>query len=163
MTIEVNVDTSKFDRMMADFPAALARAQKSALKVIGAEVKSQAERAFKHPHYRPSPWAPRKPSYIVKVNKKTGKKTKKLDVHPLLIKSGTLSQSIESKMDGDDTVVVGSSQEYAGYHQFGTKHMPARPFMPIDENGNLLPRVQRKINKIVEEALAEEMEKTFGH
>lgn len=149
MKIEVNVDTSKFDRMMSDFPAALARAKKSALEAIGAEVKSQAERAFKHPHYRPSPWAPRKSG----------------GTWPLLVKhpNGGLRASIESKLDGDDTVVVGTDKEYAGYHQFGTKHMPARPFMPIDANGNLLPRVQRKINKIVEEALAEELEKTFGH
>ena len=149
MKIEVNVDTSKFDRMMADFPAALARAQKSALEAIGAEVKSQAERAFKHPHYRPSPWAPRKNNADPE--------------RPLLYKSGSLRQSIGWKLDGDDTVVVGTDKKYAGYHQTGTKHMPARPFMPVDKNGNLLPRVQRKINKIVDEALSEEMEKAFGH
>ena len=55
--------------------------------------------------------------------------------------------------------MVGTDKKYAGYHQTGTKHMPARPFMPVDKSGNLLPRVQRKIKKIVEEALAEELRK----
>ena len=145
MTIEVNVDTSKFDRMMSDFPAALARAQKSALEAIGAEVKSQAERAFKHPHYRPSPWAPRKNNADPE--------------RPLLYKSGTMRRDLNSRLEGDDTVVIGTPHEYAKYHQTGTKHMPARPFMPVDKSGNLLPRVMRKIKKIVEEALAEELRK----
>ena len=145
MNIEVKVDTAKLERMLADFPEALARAQKSALKAIGAEVKSQAELAFKHPHYRPSPWAPRKSG----------------GDWPLLVKhpNGGLRASIESKLVGDDTVVVGTDKKYAGYHQFGTKHMPARPFMPVDKSGNLLPRVMRKIKKIVEESLAEELRK----
>ena len=41
MNIEVKVDTSKFDKMMSDFPTALARAQKRALMDIGSEVASQ--------------------------------------------------------------------------------------------------------------------------
>ena len=160
MKIEVNVDTSKLNRMLADFPAALARAQQRVLQDIGQAVASRATQAFRTPTMRPSPWAPRKPSYTVKVNKKTGKKTKKLDAHPLLIKSGSLRQSIGWKLRVFDTaVVVGTDKEYASYHQFGTKHMPARPFMPIDKNGNLTPQMQQKINKIVEKVLAEEMGK----
>ena len=143
MNIEVKVDTSKFDKMMADFPTALARAQKRALMDIGSEVASQTDRAFKHPQYRPSPWAPRKSG----------------GTWPLLVKhpDGGLRATIKSKLVGDDTVVVGTDKKYAGYHQFGTKHMPARPFMPLDRNGNLTPQMQQKINKIVEKDLAEEL------
>lgn len=143
MTIEVNVDTSKFDRMMSDFPAALARAQRQTLMDIGQTVASRAMLAFRHPKFRPSPWAPRK----------SGGKW------PLLIKSGSLRQSIGWKLQGSDTVVVGTDKKYAGYHQTGTKHMPARPFMPVDKSGNLTPQMMRKINRISEEALAEELRK----
>ena len=144
MNIEVKVDTSKFDKLLADFPTALARAQKRALMDIGQAVASRATMAFRNEPMRPSPWAPRK-------------KSKRDDGHPLLIKSGSLRQSIGWKLEGDDTVVVGTDKKYAGYHQTGTKHMPARPFMPIDANGNLLPRVQRKIIKYVEDALSDEL------
>ena len=144
MNIEVKVDTSKFDKMMADFPRALARAQKRALMDIGQAVASRATMAFRNEPMRPSPWAPRK-------------KSKRDDGHPLLIKSGSLRQSIGWKLQGNDTVVVGTDKKYAGYHQTGTKHMPARPFMPLDRNGDLTPQMQQKIYKIVEKDLAEEL------
>lgn len=148
VNIEINVDTSKLDRMLADVPAALARAQKQALKDIGAEVVSQADRAFKHPHYRPSPWAPRKNNADPE--------------RPLLYKSGSMRHELKYSLDGDDTVVIGTPHAYAKYHQFGTKHMPARPFMPVDANGNLLPRVQRKIVKYVNDAVSAEIKSLFG-
>lgn len=159
MNVTVSIDTSKLDRMLADFPEALARAQKRALSDIGQAVASRATMAFRTPQMRPSPWAPRKPSYITTVNKKTGKKTKKLDGHPLLIKTGALRQSIGWKLRGSYTVVVGTDRKYAPYHQLGTKHMPARPFMPVDAKGNLVPEMMRKINKITENILAEELAK----
>ena len=114
MNISIKVDTSQLDKMLADFPATLAVAQKSALLSIGAEIKSQAERAFRHPNYRPSPWAPRKEEYQRVVNKRTGKaKFKRKDTWPLLIKSGKLRQSIAFKLEGSDAVVVGSDAKYA--------------------------------------------------
>ena len=144
MTIEVYIDSSKFDRMMADFPAKIASAKKRALMAIGQAVASRATLAFRSSMFRPSPWAPRK---------KPG------DGHPLLIRSGHLRQSISWKLDGDDAVVVGTSQKYAKYHQYGTKKMPARPFMPVDKTGRLMPDVERKIRKFVDMAIAEEFEK----
>ena len=163
MNIQVKVDTSQLDKMLADFPATLAVAQQSALLSIGAEIKSQAERAFRHPNYRPSPWAPRKEEYQRVVNKRTGKaKFKRKDTWPLLIKSGKLRQSIAFKLEGKDAVVVGSDAKYAPYHQFGTKHMPARPFFPLDKSGDLTPRVKQKIIRIAERTMAEEFRMTLG-
>lgn len=143
MKIEVNVDSSKLDRMLADVPAALARAQHQSLMDIGAAVASRATTAFRHPQMRPSPWALRKSG----------------GDWPLLIKSGSLRQSIGWKLRGSDTVVVGTDRKYAGYLQSGTKHMPARPFMPVDRNGDLVPQMRRKINGIVEKALSDELRK----
>ena len=163
MNISIKVDTSKLDRMLADFPATLSVAQQSALLSIGAEIKSQAERAFRHPQYRPSPWAPRKETYKHVVNKRTGKgKFKRTDTWPLLIKSGKLRQSISFKLEGTDAVVVGSDAKYAPFHQFGTKHMPARPFFPLDKSGDLTPRVKQKIIRIAENTMAEEFRRTLG-
>ena len=55
ISVEVHVDTSRFDRMLADLPAAMARAREQALLDIGAEVVSRANRAFKTESLRPSP------------------------------------------------------------------------------------------------------------
>ena len=145
MNVEIKVDTSGIDRMLSDISSAIERAKQQALKAIGAEVKSQAERSFRHPQYRASPWAPRKES-------------KRDDGHPLLIKSGALRQSIGSKIEGTDTVVVGTDRKYARYHQTGTKNMPARPVFPV-KDGNLTPRVQRKVKGIVDKAFADALPK----
>lgn len=145
MNIEISVDTSRFDRKMADFPDAMARAQRNALVVIGNSVKNRATDAFKNPALRPSPWAPRKN------NADPGR--------PLLHKSGDLMRNFRSVVTGPETVVVGTKVKYARYHQHGTKKMPARPFMPVDKTGRLMPDVDRKIRKIAVRAIAEEFEK----
>ena len=145
--VTFSVDTSRLDRMMSDIPGALARAQERALQDIGAAVASRATRAFRSEPLRPSPWAPRK-----------DRKAK----HPLLIKSGALRQSINWKLEGDDTVVIGSDKKYAQYHQHGTKKMPARPFFPVDKNGRLVPEMERKINRTVEKVFTDELKKIGG-
>ena len=147
MNIEIKVDTSKFDKLLADVSAALARAQRSALVVIGNVVKNRTIDAFKHPELRPSPWAPRKNNADPE--------------RPLLIKHphGGLWQSFRSELQGNNTVVIRTDKEYAGYHQFGTKHMPARPFFPVDKSGNLTPDCMREIKEEVEDVYRNELRK----
>ncbi len=147
--ITISIDTSKFDKVLADFPERMAAAKRNALEEIGAAVASRTVQAFRSEPIRPSPWAPRKPS-------------KRDDGHQLLIKSGALRQSINWKLEGDDAVAVGSDKEYAPYHQTGTQYMPARPFFPVDKFGRLLPAIDRKINRIVEKAYSEELENTLN-
>ena len=104
---------------------------------------SKAERTFRHPQFRPSPWAPRKN------NADPGR--------PLLHKSGVMKRDLAFRLVGDDTVVIGTPHEYLKFHQFGTKHMPARPVLPLDAHGNLLPRTQRKIMRIITDAVSAEI------
>ena len=144
--ITITVDTSKFDRMMADFPVRLAAAKKRALEAIGQAVASRATLAFRSPSLRPSPWAPRKPS-------------KRDDGHPLLIRSGNMRQSIKWELRGDDTVAIGTPTKYAPFHQHGTKNMPARPFFPIDRHGQLVPAMASKVARTVERIYTEELGK----
>ena len=144
--ISIKVDTSKFDRMMSDFPAAMARARTRALKDIGQHVASDATQAFRTASLRPSPWAPRKPS-------------KRDDGHPLLIRSGNMRQSIRWELRGADTVAIGTPTKYAPFHQHGTKNMPARPFFPIDRHGQLVPAMASKVARTVERIYTEELGK----
>ena len=144
---ELNVDTSRFDRAMADFPVRIAQAQSRALWYIGQAVASRAQQAFRTVSFRPSRWAPRK-----------DKKSK----HPLLIRSGNLRQSITWRFKSNDTVVAGTSTKYARYHQMGTKHMPARPFFPVDAQGRLVDAMLKKINRNVDRICREELGKLRG-
>lgn len=143
----VSIDTTNFDRMMSDIPNALARARQKALRYIGQAVASRTTRAFRNASLRPSPWAPRKDT-----------KAK----HPLLIKSGSLRQSFAWRVTGPDAVQIGTDRAYASYHQQGTKKMPARPFYPVDRNGNLVQDMKDKIDRNLERIYMEELEKTGG-
>ena len=144
--IEITIDTSKFDRMMSDIPGALARAQRKALEGIGSAVEEIARNSFtKDKSLRPSPWAPRK-------DKKK---------HALLLRSTDMWREIKHKVISDDTVAVGTKADYAKYHQFGTKHMPARPFFPIDKTGQLTPVAQRTVQQKIENAYKAELEKLY--
>ena len=136
MNITIKVDTSRIDRMLADIPAALARAQRNALVVIGNVVKNRTTEAFKTPELRPSPWAPRKNNADPD--------------RPLLYKHGDLQQNFRSVVTGPDTVVVRTKVKYARYHQTGTKNMPARPFFPV-KDGKLTSDCMREIKEEVED------------
>ena len=144
--VSIKVDTSRFDRMMSDFPAAMARAKRVALEEIGSLVKGHARDAIKGKAERPSQWAPRKKNYK----------------HAPLLKSTFMWGGIKHRITGPDTVVIGTPYEYAKYHQLGTKKMPARPFFPVDKAGRLTPRIERKIRADIEAAYQSELRKLGG-
>lgn len=49
----------------------------------------------------------------------------------ILRDTGRMVNSITGKSAGHD-VIVGTNVEYAAYHQFGTRTIPARPFLPLE-------------------------------
>lgn len=57
-----------------------------------------------------------------------------------LVDTGQLRRSIEVRAERGAIVfgVAGAAAEYAPAHQFGTDDIPARPFLPMDEDGNSL-------------------------
>ena len=54
-----------------------------------------------------------------------------------LIDSGILRNSITA-VPGVLAVIVGTNVPYAGHHQFGTFKIPARPFFPLTEDGEVM-------------------------
>jgi len=56
----------------------------------------------------------------------------------LLVDTGQLRRSIEARAEKGAIVfgVAGAAATYAPAHQFGTEDIPARPFLPMDEDGN---------------------------
>ncbi|MDZ4815172.1 MAG: phage virion morphogenesis protein [Verrucomicrobiota bacterium] len=101
------------------------------LEAMGLQLVSITKRAFNSAELRPSPWAP--------VKKKTGAPLKR---------SGALWQSIRIVDVNEKTVTVGTDRPYAAYHQFGTKHIPARPFFPFDASGKITPRALDLLRKV---------------
>ena len=80
-------------------------------------------------------WQELSPSYLNYKNKKGY--TKKLQ------NRGTLAESIDFTTT-TDALILGTNIEYAAIHQFGgfagrnkSAFIPARPFLPIDENGHM--------------------------
>lgn len=60
----------------------------------------------------------------------------------------------------DDGVSISNNIQSKGYaygkaHQFSTKKIPARPFLPIDDNGNLEPRLLKTIDSYLENKIGE--------
>lgn len=75
----------------------------------------------------------------------------------ILIKSGLLSQSFTQKVTGS-SAQVGTNKQYAAIHQFGGKagrgkkvSIPARPFMPINKNGEIPKDLDERLeNEVVD-------------
>ena len=54
-----------------------------------------------------------------------------------LMDTKRLSRSLLNASYGARSIKFGTNVEYAGYQQFGTRYIPARPFLPITRSGDL--------------------------
>ncbi len=91
-------------------------------------------------------------------------------LYPILKRSGALEKSITEPSDryainrivNKMTLILGSSIPYGPHHQFGTKHMPARPWVligaeqtaPEELNRRLGAWIQTIENYVVQKSLA---------
>ena len=108
--------------------AARCRNKKPILFAMGSALVFLTKRAFHDESVRASTWA--------QLKKRVGS--------PLL-KSTLLSKSPRIIETTNEHVIVGTDRPYAKYHQFGTKHIPARPFFPFDSSGKPIPVAIRNI------------------
>ena len=108
---------------------------------LQAEVDDNIARGFKK---RELKWKPLNEKYK-KYKEKKGWSTEGLKKYGHLLRA--TDTSVEYKK-GKLIVKVGNNMEYAPYHEFGTKKMPARPFIRP-----ALEKVQKDLPKIVEKVL----------
>lgn len=74
-----------------------------------------------------------------------------------LVESGHLKRSIQSHSDlNKKAVSIGSNLAYAAIHQFGGKagrghsaNIPARSYLPINNDDKLAPQLETRIDKIL--------------
>jgi len=97
---------------------------------------------------RPMAWAPLSPAYA----KSVGRQIATLDLtgalRSAIMVGGNMGQGITVS-------VSNSSVPYATIHQTGGLRMPARPYFPIDENGEVLPYTVSQIVEVVAKTLRE--------
>lgn len=80
----------------------------------------------------------------------------------ILQDSGDLRDSIEAHYPSPASIIIGSPKKYAAIHQFGGMagrnrkvRIPARPFLPVDKDGNLSPEAERGVLAAIYDHLAE--------
>ena len=125
---------------------------------IGNKVKKRIEDNFAEQGYYGNKWAPIKVisyhlGYTIGQGKNThtkrGKQTasflKYVAGKKILIDTGQLMKFTVQASKNE--VTVGTNAKYGIHHQFGTKKMVARPFMPISNNGNIDSRMGREIEE----------------
>lgn len=74
---------------------------------------------------------------------------------PPLTDTGALSSTMRS-LPGATQIVMSATAPYSSFHQFGTKHMPARPILP---EGDELPETWRQD---LEDACTAALERKLG-
>lgn len=84
----------------------------------------------------------------------------------LLISSGFLRQQIVPNATGN-TLTVSATAKYAAMHQFGGvtsaksmipgKNIPARPFLPIHQDGSLYPQEQASVLQAINDYLMDSL------
>jgi len=116
------MDLEKLKRFIDNLPAKLQKAIDLALRKSAEKIQTDLSTIFKtEGRSHNVEWAPLKDIYL-KEKVKKGFSEKKLH------RTTTLAQSFTYIVDGYQAI-IGTPVKYAIYHEFGTRKMPARPFM----------------------------------
>lgn len=116
---------------------------KPALRAAGEVLVQMAKRSFDEPALRAAPWPALKPATIrakARANKSNA----------ILKRNGLLWRSLRVIGVDKTRVVVGSDRPYAGFHQLGTRHIPARPFFPVTAQGKLTVTAKQRVERAIE-------------
>ncbi len=68
---------------------------------------------------------------------------------PILERSGLMRSAVRVDIEGS-SVKARVNVAYAQFHQYGTRKMPQRRFLPFDNQGRPSPTLENEINEILE-------------
>ena len=115
---------------------------------IGYTLIDTVEQNFETESFLGRPWHP--------LAESTKRQKAKRGYEKILQNRGTLAESIDF-VATKDKLILGTNVEYAAIHQFGgdagkdhQAHIPARHFLPIDENGTMPKKIEDEILEAVE-------------
>lgn len=96
-------------------------------RVAGEDLKTLIDDSFETSRApNGQPWETLKPATIRKRRQRSSKP---------LVDTGVLRNSISYSASAR-TLRFGTNVPYAGFHQFGTEHIPPRPFLPVEPAGD---------------------------
>lgn len=130
--------------------ASLGSGEQRILGVMAQTFKTITDRNFGYTGYkRSSSWKPLSKNYAQRV----GRSTATLELSPAEASkvhksAGAMRKGLHAEMTAGNTarVFIDEAQApYAARHHFGLDGMPARPIMPIDVTGNLIPQAREEI------------------
>jgi phage gpG-like protein len=130
------------------------------LRAAGAALASASTRSFREPAFRVEPWAPLKPATLKAKRGRGG----------ILIRDAVLFRSILAAEPVGDEIEVGTDRTYGLFHQYGTRRviqrefsyekilfqnidMPARPFIPVADDGTMNPAAELLVAEATEAAI----------
>ena len=118
------------------------------MRQIGYTLIDVVEQNFETESFLGRPWHP--------LAESTKRQKAKKGYEKILQNRGMLAESVDF-VATKDKLVLGTNVEYAAIHQFGgdagknhRAHIPARPFLPIDENAKLPQKIEDEIMDAVE-------------
>lgn len=153
----VTLDDAAAQRALAELARRIANPT-PAMADIGRALGNLTEDAFQS---ETSPfgdgWQALTQRYVARPRNKGGRGG---DAHPILQRDGGMAGSVTHGGDRN-SAWVGVGKEYAAIHQLGGKPgmapgpaaIPARPFLPVDENGALADAAKTEILDIIREWL----------
>ncbi len=119
------------------------RDKRPILEAGGAALAGLAQRAFRDAALRPSTWPALAPSTL---ERKGGRGN-------MLIDTGALFSSIGAQPPSAERIEVGTDRPYAPFLQHGTAKMPARPFVPFQDDTRLTPAAEREVREAMQARL----------
>lgn len=132
MKTEITVDWSPLKTLIKRFPQEAKNAIPLALNTAANELLNATDEAFTNPNNRQKAWPPLNPKTIARKPANSS----------ILVNTGFLKQhSLRRLVDAPNNIIgIQFSCKYAATHQFGRDHIPARPFVPITETGDISPK-----------------------
>jgi phage gpG-like protein len=69
------------------------------------------------------------------------------------MESGTLEGSLRVLTTSANQVTVGSDRPYAAIHQLGGEHIPARPYLPFYQSGQITGLGKERVERALRASL----------
>lgn len=148
MSKGVNVQVSIKDLISPELRSGLklVKDKRKLLNNMAGVMEEMSRDSFRNESVRPKEWEELAASTLAAKKGRGG----------LLIDSSDLVHSFETVL-GSNQAEVGTNVFYAPFHQTGTKKMPARPFMPLDESNQLTEEAQAEMKDILERTVKKAM------
>lgn len=123
----------------------LGRSARETLPGVAARALASASiESFRDPALRPAPWPPLAPSTPGRAAGKT-----------MLVDTGNMRAGIMAAGPSVNVSARAGKRQfpYPVVHQYGSRTVPARPFIPVLPDGRMSPRAEKRLAAAMEDAL----------